>query len=157
MIPSTRPVQDSDLPQLAEMIASLATFHDDLPGVAPRQLARDVLGPCPWFTVIVAEGARGMLQGYAALMSVGQLQFGARALDMHHLFVVPKARGTGVGTRLVDAAIACARNKRCAYVSVGTHPDNRAAGVFYESRGFNRRDGFGHRFSMTLTSSQPPT
>lgn len=156
MIP--RPVIKDDLPEILHMIVGLAAHHDDIADVSLPQLERDLCGPHPWFTVLVAEGATGALLGYAALTPIGQLQFGARGMDMHHLFVRAQARGTGVGSGLLRACLATARQMGCDFMSVGTHPDNHGAAQFYEARGFLRRSDSGARFSVRLNGAdQPPT
>lgn len=142
-----RPTKD-DLPQLEEMIRALAAHHDDVAEVDPAQLARDILGPARWFTTFVA--ADPSLVGYVSLIPMGQLQFGRRGYDMHHLFVHVSARGDGWGRALVDAACAHARAVGCSFVTVGTAPDNDAAGAFYEHLGFARRVASGPRFGMRI-------
>lgn len=154
----TRLFHPDDLPDLLDMIAGLARFHDDVPTVRAGDLRRDLCGPQPWYTVIVAQAPDAGPHGYAALTRMGQLQFGVRGMDIHHLFVRDGARGNGVGTALLAACQAQARAQGCAFLSVGTHPDNTAAGRFYETRGFTRRSGSGPRFSQRLDrSDQPPT
>lgn len=151
----TRLIQPDDLPQLHQMICALATHHGDTPDINPNRLKADVLGPCPWYTVIVAQSADVTLLGYAALQARGQLQYGTRGMDMHHLFVRKSARGMGIGAALVAAAQAHCRENRCAFLTVGTHPENKDAARFYERRGFTRRDGASPRFFVRL--DQPPT
>ncbi len=158
MTTKIRPVHEDDLPELMHLISGLARFHEDTPHVSLSDLKRDTLGPAPWFTVIVAEDSEGRLRGYAALIPMGQLQFGVRGMDLHHLFVRKGLRGQGVGSALVAACIARARTLHCQFLTVGTHPDNAKAGLFYETHGFIRRNASGPRFSMRLDSSdQPPT
>lgn len=79
-----------------------------------------------------------------------QLQFGARGMDMHHLFIDPAFRRQGVGRSLVDACKLEAASLSCRYLAVGTHPDNHEAQAFYASLGFERRDAHPPRFSVRL-------
>ena len=151
----TRLLQPDDLPKLHQMICALAAHHGDTPDVNPNRLKADVLGENPWYTVIVAQRKADGLLGYAALLPLGQLQYGVRGMDMHHLFVRDGVRGTGVGAVLVTAAQSHCRAVGCAYLMVGTHPDNTEAARFYERRGFTRRDGSPPRFVIRL--DQPPT
>ncbi|WP_299282673.1 GNAT family N-acetyltransferase [uncultured Tateyamaria sp.] len=149
-----RPVDPADIPALHMMICALAAHHGDTPNINPTHLRRDVLGTCPWYTVLVAEQDAALI-GYAALLPLGQLQFGARGMDMHHLFVRDHRRGQGVGAALVSASQAHCRKVGCTVLTVGTHPDNAKAARFYERRGFEPRSGPGPRFSIRL--DQPPT
>ena len=56
---------------------------------------------------------------YASLMPVGQLQFGVRGMDMHHLFVLKEHRGVGVGRALINASLELSKQLSCKYMTVG--------------------------------------
>ncbi|WP_299150427.1 GNAT family N-acetyltransferase [uncultured Tateyamaria sp.] len=149
-----RPVEPADIPALHMMICALAAHHGDTPDINPTHLRRDVLGPCPWYTVLVAEQNAALI-GYAALLPLGQLQFGARGMDLHHLFVRKPMRGQGAGAALIAACQAHCVSIGCTVLTVGTHPENAKAALFYKRRGFEARSGPGPRFSIRL--DQPPT
>ncbi|MEP1587306.1 MAG: GNAT family N-acetyltransferase [Tateyamaria sp.] len=154
----TRFATADDLPQLIEMISDLARFNDDEPQLNLHDLQRDMLGLQPWCTVIVAEAAQTDLLGYAALFPLGQLQFGRRGMDLHHLFIRASARGQGVGSKLIEACRAQVNALGCTFLTVGTAPGNHKAAAFYEARGFKRRTRNAPRFAMKLEGpDQPPT
>ena len=144
-----RRVAATDLSALAELIAELAAHHGDASAADPARLSKDVLGPEAWFRTLVADEG-GALVGHVSLLRVGQLQFGVRGVDMHHLHVTHAARGRGFGRRLVKAAIAEARAMGAAFVVVGAAPDNVETHGFYESMGFERRTAGSVRFAMRL-------
>ncbi len=131
------------------MIAELASHHGDTASASAEQLVRDAFGERPWIYVLVAELA-GRICGYAALCGLIQLQFGARGLDMHHLFVEADLRGRGLGVALIKGATMKARALDCQYLSVGTHPDNLDAQAFYLAQGFERRPSYPPRFVVRL-------
>mmetsp|Transcript_22848 Transcript_22848/g.38105 ORF Transcript_22848/g.38105 Transcript_22848/m.38105 type:complete len:149 (-) Transcript_22848:1925-2371(-) len=145
-----RPIALSDLDAVQQMIGGLAMHHGDTPVPLSAATLTDLVSDTPWFTVLVAEATGGGLAGYAALLPTGQLQFGAKGMDIHHLFVRPDRRGEGAGQALVNACLSHARHEGCSYISVGTHPDNTSILGFYEAQGFERRTGFGPRFRRTL-------
>ena len=138
-----RPAIPADLPRLRAMVHALAAHHGDPPACTPQALERDLFGPCAFLTVLIADG------GYTALHPVAQLHWGLRGIEMHHLFVAPDQRGTGLGRALVAAAVAHARADGAAYLSLGTHPDNHAARAFYARLGFAPRDP-GPRLALRL-------
>ncbi len=57
-------------------------------------------------------------------------------MDVQHLYVVPKARGTGVGRALMDACGEVARAQRCDAVTLGVMAKNTNAQAFYSAIGF---------------------
>lgn len=149
-----RPLAPTDLPRVVRLIEGLARFHGDSARIDPATLQRDALGEAPWLRVLVAE-EDGTLVGYAALLPTAQLQFGARGMDLHHIYVPPARRGDGIGTALFEAAQRVAREAGCTYFVVGTDPGNTAAARFYEARGMTRRAAPGPRFILRM--DQPPT
>ncbi|MEX3316464.1 N-acetyltransferase family protein [Sulfitobacter sp. PS-8MA] len=136
-MPLIRPAEKSDLPMVLDLAHALAAYHGDAATLTLPALERDSLGPAPWITLLVAQGNTG-LQGYAALCPQMQLQFGARGMDLHHLFVCDTARGKGLGRALVQAALDHARAQGCAYVTVGTDPRNQRVQGFYRRAGFDQ-------------------
>jgi len=149
---TTRLAAHHDLPATLEMEHALAAHHGDTATLTLDQLARDTLGNAPWVTLIVAERATVLL-GYAALCPLVQMQFGVRGMDMHHLFVQPHARGTGVGRQLIDASIAQSKQMGCRFIMVGTHPDNQAAQEIYLAAGFSAAPAPGPRFRIKFDAA----
>ncbi|MDF3414617.1 GNAT family N-acetyltransferase [Sulfitobacter sp. M57] len=142
-----RNVQAADLPRVQEMVRKLAAHHGDVAQVSLTDLERDCLGAEPWLRVLVA--VRGVeISGYAALCSLVQMQFGVRGMDMHHLFVSEEARGIGVGRALIDASVALTKSLGCRYMTVGTHPENKAAAMIYQVAGFEPLPSPGPRFRI---------
>ena len=144
---SIRPVVAADIPVLLTMIEALALHHEDISTVTEAALARDVLGPHPWLTMLVAEQDDAQV-GYAALCPLAQCHFGVRGMDIHHLFVHADHRGKGVGQALIDGCLALAKERDCRYLTVGTHPDNLTAQGIYLSAGFEDLPPAGPRFRM---------
>lgn len=143
---TTRIARDADLPAVLEMVHALAAHHgDDIPLTLEvlTAEARD------WQRIIVAcVGSE--VAGYAALLPLGQLQFGVRGMDMHHLFVASSHRRNGVGRALIEASITLSKQLSCAYLTVGTHPDNKVAGQVYLAAGFEPLPVSGPRFRIRL-------
>ncbi len=92
----------------------------------------------------------GRLVGYAALCPTAQMQFGFRGMDLHHLYVNPAIRGAGLGRRLIEACIEVATSLGCAFMVVGTDPQNHGAQAAYKACGFEALPGDGSRFWMRL-------
>ncbi len=75
----------------------------------------------------------------AAICFVGFSTFAARpVLNIHDLAVLPELRGAGIGTSLLEAASARARELDCCKLTLEVRKDNEGALALY------RRFGFGH-------------
>lgn len=144
-----RAARRADLPQLGEMITALATYHNDASAITPEILERDLFGPVPWITALVADGGEGLI-GYAILVPLYRAQEGKRGMDLHHLFVRDGHRGHGIGHHLVTRARDLARNAGCDYLSVGAATGNFAAHRFYEHLDFKPRPVTGMRYTQAL-------
>lgn len=149
MPPLIRPADLSDVPALRQMIHALARHHGDRPAMSQAQLYRDLFGPNPMAQAIVAE-ADGTLQGYALLCTHWRAHTGARAVDLHHLYVAPNARGLGIGRALIDAATTRARATGAVKLTVGTDPANTKAQAFYRHLGLAQSCAPGPRFAQAL-------
>ena len=140
---------EADLAELLGMVQALTRHHADEPRVTLETLERDVLGAVPWFHVLVAEGAAGLL-GYAALLPLARLGYGERGMDLHHLFVTEAARRGGVGAALLQAAEDFGIGLGCTYLIIGTHPDNWSAQQYYQHRGYHPMGNTSVRFMRRL-------
>jgi ribosomal protein S18 acetylase RimI-like enzyme len=67
----------------------------------------------------------------------------ADSLDayLEELYVVPDARGRGLGRELLDEAMAAAREAGAGHIDLGTSEHDTAARALYESSGFTNREG----------------
>ena len=58
--------------------------------------------------------------------------------EIFQMWVNPKYRGMGVGEKLLQAAIECARNHSMDRISLEVTVTNSAAAAFYQSQGFQQ-------------------
>jgi GNAT superfamily N-acetyltransferase len=146
---SIRHARPDDLPQLSAMIADLAAHHGDASAMTEQTLKRDLFGPVPWITALVAEG-EGELIGYAILVPLYRAIEGKRGMDLHHLYVRNGQRSNGIGQHLVARARDMARKSGCDYLSVSATTGNVAAHRFYEHMDFAPRPVTGMRYVQAL-------
>ena len=144
-----RAVARGDLAVLLDMVVALTEHHGDMARVTLASLERDFCGPAAWYHGLVAVQDAKVL-GYAAALPLGRLGYGARGLDLHHLFVQPQARGLGIGRALVRGVEDLGRRLDCSYVIIGTHPDNMAAQAYYQRLGYGPHDSLAKRFTKSL-------
>jgi GNAT superfamily N-acetyltransferase len=153
LTPLIRKARQTDAPAILEMVGQLARHHGDEPRASLAGLERDLFGPIPWVTALVADGGMSLL-GYAILCRKYRAQSGERGVDLHHLFVVERVRNSGIGRRLVEAALDEARQWGCTFLVVGTHPENLEAQRFYEKLGFERAPQAEPRFRTAVGGSK---
>jgi len=151
MVLSFRPADPSDVNRLLAMMSELYRGEGLSPagGAAPalRMLLEDErLGRC-----IVIERDGGMI-GYFVLGFGFSLEFGGRDAFLDELYVVPEARGAGVGKAAVrHAAELCAKSGIGA-LHLEVSRANLRAQRLYRGAGFQER----HAGYDTLTLRIPP-
>jgi GNAT superfamily N-acetyltransferase len=99
--------------------------------------AAELADPLRFYEVVLlAEGgcAEG---GCAALRRIDD-----RRCELKRLYVRPSVRGSGLGRRLAEAAIAEARRRRYKRMLLDTLPAMSAARALYESLGFRDTDPY---------------
>jgi ribosomal protein S18 acetylase RimI-like enzyme len=84
----------------------------------------------------------GRLVGYACLYFAPSSVEAEDIVILNDLYVVPDARGSGVGRRLIDATTALAGAREARRVRWSTAIDNRRAQRLYETMGAERTTWF---------------
>ena len=153
LTPFVRAIEPRDVPAMARMIHAIAAHHGDEASISEADIRRDCLGDSPWLHVLVAERADAIV-GYAALLPMARLQYGRRAMDLHHLFVDDAFRGRGIGKLLLKAARKKAQSLGAVTLLISTNPANTAAQHFYLSQGYAPVEaGEGPRFHVNLEAA----
>jgi GNAT superfamily N-acetyltransferase len=91
---------------------------------------------------ILGARQREQLVGYACLYFASSSVEAEDIVIMNDLYVVPAARGGGVGRRLIDATTEVARTRQVRRVRWSTAIDNRRAQRLYEQMGAERTAWF---------------
>jgi GNAT superfamily N-acetyltransferase len=89
---------------------------------------------------VAASGAE--LCGYLALVNVFSLEHGGLTAEIDEFFVLPGARGQGVGGQLLETAELALRQRGCLRVQLQLGVANAAARSFYAHRGYGGRAGY---------------
>jgi GNAT superfamily N-acetyltransferase len=115
-----------------------------------RELERTVRGlvEVPGRGIILAAREGGRIVGVAVLSFTWALEMGGLTSWLDELYVVPERRNVGLGTRLLHAAIAAAREEGCAGVDLEVETEHARAERLYLREGFIRRTR--NRFVRTL-------
>jgi GNAT superfamily N-acetyltransferase len=130
-----RPARPAEAAILAEMANDL-NDHVGIHGrpFTPERIRADGFGSQAAFTPLVAE-LDGAVVGYAFFTPGYNTDVAARSMWLHDLFVVPAARGRGVGYALMAAVAAETVRAGCVLLEWGVHPTNAGALKFYRRLG----------------------
>ncbi|MCF7966975.1 GNAT family N-acetyltransferase [Methylobacter sp. Wu8] len=131
------PANLSDIPALCELLELLFTQEADFKpdrDAQSRGLSRIIGNPEVGLIVVVRQGGR--VVGMANLLYTVSTALGDRVALLEDMVVSPNARGSGIGSRLLEHAIQLARLNGCKRITLLTDRDNEAAQRFYQRRGF---------------------
>ncbi len=131
-----RPLTASDVATFVGLVAALAHYEalePPDPGARDR-LVKDALTDPPRFTTLLAELA-GRVVGYAIFFEAYSTFLAQPTLYLEDLFVLPDARGRGIGSALFKTCAAEARRRGCGRMEWQVLAWNDLAIGFYESLG----------------------
>jgi GNAT superfamily N-acetyltransferase len=135
------PIAAGEIGELLPLIAAYQRFygveevdHDRNGAFFSRFLAPSEDG------LLLGAREEGALRGYVCLYWHFTSLLAAETVLLNDLFVVPEARGRGVGRALIEASAEVARERGAAYLEWATAPDNRTAQRLYDSLGAARSE-----------------
>jgi GNAT superfamily N-acetyltransferase len=125
-----------DVPQILAFIRALADYERLLDEVVATEdgLRRALFGPRPYAEVVLAEEA-GTPVGFALFFHTFSTFVGLPGIYLEDLFVVPEARGRGVGRALLTYLARLAGERGCGRVEWAVLDWNAPAIGFYQSLG----------------------
>ncbi len=132
---SIRKAVKQDMPRVLELIKELADFEYELHEVelSVKDLENDGFGSQPKFTCFVAEDSK-VIQGIA-LVYQRYSTWKGNALHLEDLIVNKQARGSGIGTLLLDEVVRYAKKINVKRISWEVLDWNESAITFYEKKG----------------------
>jgi GNAT superfamily N-acetyltransferase len=134
--PNLRLATAADVPQILAFIRALADYERLLDRVVATEagLRAALFGPRPYAEVVLAEDA-GRPIGFALFFHTFSTFLGQPGIYLEDLFVVPEARGRGVGRALLGYLAALAVERGCGRVEWAVLDWNAPAIGFYERLG----------------------
>jgi len=126
----------ADVPQILAFIRALADYERLLHEVVATEdgIRQALFGPRPYAEVVLAEDD-GAPIGFALFFHTFSTFVGLPGLYLEDLFVVPEARGRGVGRALLAHLSRLAVERGCGRVEWAVLDWNAPAIRFYESLG----------------------
>jgi GNAT superfamily N-acetyltransferase len=146
---SVRPATEFDVPALLALYAELHP-SDPPPAVQTAHEVWRAIEAQAGRTILVAEAARpagavSTVVGTVDCTVLPNLTRGARPFALiENVVVTAGHRRSGIGSDLLDAAVALARQVGCYKIQLLSRAERRGAHAFYESRGF-RASAQGYR------------
>jgi ribosomal protein S18 acetylase RimI-like enzyme len=128
-------VGEADLADLLPMMRAYCDFYEVAPSDADLEAVVRVLiaDPEGEGMQLIARGDDGEPLGFATIYWYWQTLSASRAGLMNDLFVVPEARGQGVGRALIEECRRRTRDRGATQVVWETAPDNESAQRLYRS------------------------
>ena len=124
-------VRRAEISDLDDLVAlEQATFDHDL--VSRAQYRRHLDSDSA--RVLVASANHRRFLGTALVF----FRKGSRVARLYSIASLPEARGKGVGTALIEAAEAAARQRRCHALRLEVRTDNETAIRLYERLGYRQ-------------------
>ena len=133
-----------DVPQLLALVRRYWQFEGlgTFDALRLEVLLQELIGSGTRGQVWVAERA-GRLCGYLVLVYVVSLEHQGLMAEIDEFFVLPEARGAGIGGALLAAAEAALERAGCVRLQLQLAVTNDAARAFYTRRGYQERAGYG--------------
>jgi GNAT superfamily N-acetyltransferase len=133
------PIVAAQMDELLPLIADYQRFYEveEIDDERNRAFFSRFLAPSDDGLLIGACDGE-LLLGYACLYWTFTSLVPAEIVLMNDLYVVPEARGQGVGRALIEASVAVARERGANHLQWVTAPDNEVAQRLYDSTGAHR-------------------
>jgi GNAT superfamily N-acetyltransferase len=141
---AVRCAQASDVPQLLALVRRYWQFEGlgTFDALRLEVLLQELIGSPVRGQVWVAERT-GTLCGYLVLVYVVSLEHRGLMAEIDEFFVLPEARGAGMGSALLVAAEEALKHAGCVRLQLQLAVANEAARAFYARRGYQPRAGYG--------------
>ncbi len=141
----------ADIPALCPLLESLFTQEVEFQPNRTQQLQglTAILENSQIGDILVAE-TESQVIGMVNLLYTVSTALGSRVALLEDLIVAPESRGQGVGSKLIEQAIALAKTKDCRRITLLTDIDNLAAHRFYHRHGFHSSSMIVFRHSIDL-------
>ena len=131
-----------DLLDLLPLVTAYRVFYEQLPN---EERERDFITQNmsqKRSTIFIARNAGGDAVGFVQLFQTFSTVHLGPQFILEDLFVVPRARGSGVASKLLERAIQYAKETGVTGMFLETAMDNEAAQAVYERNGWTREGRF---------------
>ena len=139
-----RPAAEADLPELVELLRHLFELEQDFePDASKQQAGLSLMLESPFAELLVAE-CGGRVAGFCGVQLQISTAMGSYAAQIEALVLHPEFRRRGIGSRLLDAAGAWAKQRDARRLQLNCDDQNLPAMRFYEARNWIRTHLFNY-------------
>jgi len=133
----------TDVPEILVLMRQYWTF-ENIAGFDAAQLSHLLkrLVSQPHFGSVWVARESDVMVGYLIAVLMLSLEYRGAVAEIDEVFVVPQARGHGIGAALVDAAECALALAGCTFIQLQLGVGNDSARAFYDHRGYAPRRGF---------------
>ena len=138
-MPSLTTATEADIPALSDLLSILFTQEAEFKpddDAQRRGLSMIIRNPHSGAILVAREGEQ--VVAMVNLLFTVSTALGERVALLEDMVVAPAARGAGVGSALLEHALAYAQQQGARRVTLLTDHDNTAAQQFYAKAGFSR-------------------
>lgn len=145
--------QVADLEALLPLVTAYHAFEKiDMNAEDRRRSVAQLLADPLLGTIWCISGTRRLI-GYIAVCYGYSIEFGGRDGFIDEFFVLPEARGQGIGRDVIRQVMSLAANDGIKALHLEVAPENEPARNLYFTEGFVPRTGFN---LMSVRLDQPP-
>lgn len=149
-------VTEADLDDLLPLMRAYCDFYRVHPGDGQLLgLARSLIAePQMEGVQLLARGAGSAALGFATLFWTWSTLSASRIGVMNDLFVIPRARGLGVGEALIEACLGLCRERGASSLGWQTARENLPAQRLYERVGARREEWIDYVLEVTSSADE---
>jgi GNAT superfamily N-acetyltransferase len=143
------PIAADQLDELLPLIAAYQRFYEveDVDDERNRAFFSRFVAPSE-DGMLIGAWHDGVPLGYACLYWTFTSLVPAEIVLMNDLYVVPEARGRGIGRALIEASAEAARERGANHLQWVTAPDNETAQRLYDSTGARREPSIEYELEL---------
>jgi GNAT superfamily N-acetyltransferase len=128
----------TDLDAIHRLLQEQFGEHDiEIPLQSLRDAIAEMLVNDHWGTFLVAR-EEGHVIAVAAIAYAWTLEHSGKSAWLDELYVIPKRRGSGIGTALLQEVIKEVSNQGCKAIDLEVEREHRRAERLYEREGFEQ-------------------
>jgi len=127
----------SDIPELVGLLKTLFEQEAEFEPNSETQrkaLSKIILGPTIGIILVARDDEK--ILGIINLLFTESTALGSKVAILEDMVVLPKSRGEGIGSQLIDFAIGEAKKEGCKRITLLTDIENTKAQFFYQKKGF---------------------